>query len=595
MMRQEYPRPQFERKNWINLNGEWSFELDKEAVGQKEKWYLNPKMLSKKIQVPFVYQSKLSGVEDKSACENVWYSRNFNIEVLTETTLLHFGAVDYQASIYVNNEFVGKHIGGHTSFTFDISNYVQQGDNVLTLSVFDPLTDEGIPRGKQYWKETPESIWYTNTTGIWQTVWIEQLADVYLEKVHFTPDLDAQSVKLNIRTNRVLDDLSIRIKIQFKNQIVVDSTSNLFQAESEIQFNVLQNKIMNTVAHGAGWTWSPENPNLFDVELILMQNGKIIDEVKSYFGMRKIHIENGKIMLNNRPYYQKLVLDQGYWPKSLMTAPTDEDFIKDIQLSKEMGFNGCRKHQKTEDPRFLYHADRLGFLVWGECAAPANYHPKSVKLTVNEWDEIIQRDYNHPSIIAWTPLNESWGISEINYDKAQQHFAQSIYHFVKGQDKTRLVIANDGWEMIETDIIGIHNYTHGAANETGKYQQYIKDLSTRDNLLKATPANRNILLENCVSSNHPIMLTEFGGIAYNPKAVPEDAWGYSSATSPEEYVNDYRRTIHAIYQSEALVGFCYTQLTDVEQETNGLLTYDRQPKVDLSLIKAINDNMYMED
>lgn len=393
----------------------------------------------------------------------------------------------------------------------------------------------------------------------------------------------------------MVEDLALQIRIKFKDQLIVDTKMNLLQTETQVQFNVMQNKIMNTIAHGAGWTWSPEHPNLFDVQFILSHDNQVIDEVSSYFGMRKIHIENGKVMLNNRPYYQKLVLYQGYWPKSLMTAPTDEDFIKDIEMTKEMGFNGCRKHQKNEDPRFLYHADRLGFLVWGECAAPANYHRKAVRLTIDEWDEIIQRDYNHPSIIAWTPLNESWGVSEINYDSAQQHFAQSIYHFVKGQDTTRLVIANDGWEMIETDIIGIHNYTHGSANEKGKYQQYIKDLSTREHLLTATPANRNILLNNFVNFDQPIMLTEFGGIAYNPKAVSEDAWGYSNAGTPEEYVNDYRCTIQAIYQSEALVGFCYTQLTDVEQETNGLLTYDRQPKVDLSLIKAINDNLYMED
>lgn len=508
---------------------------------------------------------------------------------------MHFGAVDYQTDVYLNNEYVGQHIGGHTSFQFDISNFVKQGENTVVLSVYDPLTDETIPRGKQYWKAAPEGIWYTNTTGIWQTVWIEQLANVYLEKVQFTPDLDSQSVKVMIQTNCLLDDLYVALKIKFKEQIIVEAKIHLFQKETEVQFYVLQSKIMNTVAHGSGWVWSPENPNLFDVELNLIHNDILVDEVKSYFGMRKIHTENGKIMLNNRPYYQKLVLDQGYWPKSLMTAPSDEDFVNDIKMSKAMGFNGCRKHQKVEDPRFLYHADRLGFLVWGECAATANYHQRSVRLTVDEWDEIIQRDYNHPSVIAWTPLNESWGVSNIYYNEEQQHFAQSIYHFVKGQDTSRLIIANDGWEMIETDVIGIHNYSHGSEDEKGKYQQYKLDLSTREKLLNAMPANRNVLLKNFVNRDQPIMLTEFGGISYNPQMVPENFWGYSNTDSAEQFISDYNRTMRAIYQSESLVGYCYTQLTDVEQETNGLLTYNRQPKVNLSLIKEINDNMYLDN
>lgn len=589
-MKTEYPRPQFRREQWLNLNGEWEFELDLNHVGEKEDWLHNHRFADR-IIVPFAYQSKLSNVTNKTACEHVWYRKVFFLETLTERTILHFGAVDYIATVYVNKIQVGYHVGGHTSFSCDISNAVIEGENEIIVKVFDPLTDETIPRGKQFWKAKPEGIWYTNTTGIWQTVWLEQLNEQYLHRVKLTPQFDTQQLLIEPFVDNVSPDLYLRTIITFKGTMVSDTQVWLNDKGTKFSIDVLQRKIMNTNAHGNGWTWTPENPNLFDVTFELLKNNQIVDKVQSYFGMRKVHVENGKVYLNNRPYYQKLVLDQGYWPNSLMTAPNDEALIKDIELSKAMGFNGCRKHQKTEESRFYYHCDRLGYLVWEECAAPANFDFHTVTDTINEWAEIIERDYNHPSIIAWTPLNESWGVSEINYNHYQQHFAKAIYHYVKSQDITRLVIVNDGWEMLETDIIGIHNYNHGSSKEKEKYAKYLKELSSLDELLQATPANRNILVQGETYKGQPILLTEFGGIAYNPEAVSEDAWGYSNAQSPEEYLSDYERTIKAIEASTILNGFCYTQLTDVEQETNGLLTYDRNLKVPLEAIKSINDRV----
>ncbi|MBA5728432.1 glycoside hydrolase family 2 [Aerococcaceae bacterium INB8] len=590
-MRNNYPRPQFQREKWINLNGDWQIEFDYKNQGLSNKYFKQDVKFSENIEVPYVYQSKKSGLNHKKNCEVLWYKKTFTIEKLTDTTVMHFGAVDYIADVYVNEIHIGQHIGGHTSFKFDISHAIIEGENAVTVRVEDYTDREWIPRGKQYWNVQPESIWYTNTTGIWQTVWLEQINTIHVDSMKITPKLDDESVEIKPIFSELTEEMELEIIIEFKGELIVQTRSKILSTEQIFNFDVMSGKIMNKNAHGFGRTWSPEAPNLFDVTLKLFVENKLMDKVESYFGMRKIHIENDQIFLNNRPFYQKLILDQGYWPNTLMTAPEDKDFEKDIKLAKEMGFNGARKHQKVEDPLYYYYADKLGFVVWGESASPANYNTQMVPLVVNEWKEIIERDYNHPSIIAWTPANESWGISEVNYDKQQQDFLQTLYYFVKSLDQTRLVIVNDGWEMIKTDILGVHNYSHGNVDEIEKYQKYVNDISTTENLTTAMPAQRNIIVEGYEYKGQPLMLTEFGGISFNPDEVWDNAWGYTSANTKEAFLADYERVIDAIKKSQALRGYCYTQLTDVEQETNGLLTFDRRPKVDLNLIKEINEKI----
>lgn len=590
-MRNEYPRPQFVREKWVNLNGQWQFDFDYEAIGTRKQWF-NPEVkLTQTINVPFVYQADISDFADSKPSEVVWYKRELVLEKLTPVTVLHFGAVDYQADVYVNGHYVGQHIGGHTSFSFDISNFVVTGTNDITVKVTDYITTEWIPRGKQYWKPKSESIWYTNTTGMWQSVWLEQLEERYLKRVRLIPNLDHQTIEIIPEFNQVETGMKLRTLITFNGEMVVDAVVGVTHNCLAMSYEVLGQKIMHSAAHGPGRTWSPDHPNLFDVQFELLVDDVVVDRVTSYFGMRKIHVEAGVIFLNNRPFYQKLVLDQGYWPKTLMTAPSDQAFIDDIKLSKAMGFNGCRKHQKVEDPRFFYHADKLGFLVWGESASPANYQPQTVGLVIREWEEIIDRDGNHPSIIVWTPANESWGISDVNHSREQQHFMQALYHYVKSQDTTRLVVVNDGWEMLETDLIGIHNYNHGNQNETKKYARYQANLATTEQLLSSLHAGRQVMAGGYPYQNQPILLTEFGGIAYSAGQSADDAWGYTSTDTEEEFIADYQRLMDAIDKSEALHGFCYTQLTDVEQETNGLLTYDRQIKIPLEAIREMNDQI----
>ncbi|PLR76867.1 glycoside hydrolase family 2 [Bacillus sp. V3-13] len=588
--RQEYPRPQLVRKNWQNLNGVWEFVFDDDNVGTEQKWFKQTSSaFNKKINVPFAYQTKLSGIDDPAFHDVVWYKREFQIpgDWHGQRVILHFGAVDYRAWVYVNEQFVGFHEGGHTSFSFDITDSLNGGNETVVVKVEDPSTDETIPRGKQYWLEESDGIWYTRTTGIWQTVWLEAVNPSHISKLKFTPDVDHGEIKVEFEVSGDLTDKEVQFDIRFKGEQIVKDTIILNEKNNKRSFNLYNLKIFRTGFHHDGWNWTPENPNLFDVKVLLKENETTLDEIDTYFGMRKIHTENGMVYLNNRPYYQKLVLDQGYWPEGLLTAPTDEDLKKDIELSKEMGFNGCRKHQKVEDPRFLYWADQLGYLVWGECAAAPSYNENAAARLTREWIEIIERDYNHPSLVAWVPLNESWGIPNVRDNAQQQHHSLAMYHLIHSIDPTRLVISNDGWELTKTDICAIHNYNHGNKDEMEKYKKFKEDLSTRELVLASMPARRSIYANGFEHEGAPILLTEFGGIGF--KVGDEAGWGYTSVASVEDFLFDYKRIMEAVYHSQVLYGYCYTQLTDVEQEINGILTYDRKPKCSLEEIKKIND------
>lgn len=591
--RQEYPRPQLVRGEWLNLNGEWDFTFDDENIGSTKKFFKEGcTAFDKKINVPFAFQTKLSGIFDPTFHDVVWYKRNFTLDDSwgDKQVILHFGAVDYRAWVYVNEELVGLHEGGHTSFSFDVTDFLRPGEQTIVVKVEDPSTDEEIPRGKQFWIEESDAIWYTRTTGIWQTVWIEAVEKTHLSKLKFTPNLDTGDIGIEFEISGDYSNKEVDLEISFKGELVSKNTVAVLEKNNRCSFNLFNLKIFRTSFHHEGWSWTPETPNLFDVKINVREGAKVLDEVNSYFGMRKVHTENGMVYLNNKPYYQKLVLDQGYWIDGLLTAPTDEDLKKDIVLSKEMGFNGCRKHQKVEDPRFLYWADKLGFLVWGECAASPSYSNDAASRLTNEWIEIIERDYNHPSVIAWVPINESWGVPEIARNRQQQHHSQAMYHLIHSLDTTRMVISNDGWELTKSDIVAVHNYNHGNQDEVAKYEQFATDIKTAEGILASMPARRPIYANGFKFEGDPILLTEFGGIGFK---VGEDAgWGYTSVNNVEDFIADYERVMKAVYSSEILYGYCYTQLTDVEQEINGLLAYDRTPKCNLEIIKKINEGWH---
>ncbi|WP_125604932.1 glycoside hydrolase family 2 protein [Lapidilactobacillus bayanensis] len=590
LSRAEYPQPQFKREGvWKNLNGQWRFKFDDSDVGRKEKWQSKTLPDPRKITVPFVYQAPASGVNDQSQHDTVWYEREFEAGTLAtdERLILHFGAVDYFADVYVNGEYIGHHEGGDGSFAFDVTDALTQNQTQqVTVRAADLTFDETIPRGKQSWTGKSEGIWYTNSTGIWQTVWLETVNVKHIRDIKLTPDLDHTSVQINAQLSNQALGSRLHYKITFAGEVVADDqiviqTTNIIRS-----VELIQQHIFRTGFHHAGWTWTPENPNLFDVEFeLITEDDQCVDHVDTYFGLRKVSTENGMIMLNNRPYYQRLVLDQGYWSEGLLTAPTDDALKLDIELSKEMGFNGCRKHQKIEDPRFLYWADKLGYLVWEEVASVPYYSEKSASRLIDAWKEAIERDYNHPSIIMWVPLNESWGVDQIHNSQQQQHFSESLYHMVHALDTTRLVQSNDGWDITTTDVVAIHNYSHGVNKESREYQDYVETLSTREALISHAPGSWDIFAKGFSYQGQPIVLSEFGGIGFDSSR--EDGWGYTTANNAQEYLSELQRILKAVAKSKGLWGYCYTQLTDVEQEVNGLLTYSREPKADLKEINKI--------
>lgn len=570
-MREEYPRPDFCRSDWMGLNGKWDF-FDGQSV--------------KKIEVPFVCQSKLSGIGEVLKSDYVVYERTFDIpeKWKDRRIFLHFGAVDYECKVFVNNQMVGCHRGGQIPFSFDITELLTWRNENIKVEVFDWLTDETIPRGKQYWKEKPEFIWYTPSTGIWQSVWVEAVDSIHLEEIYFKPDIDEGTVKIDYRFSRETKFPCImQLKIQKDTQSVFEGEWYCSTINGTISVDVFRKKALDGSFHFTGVYWSPESPNLYDVEVKILYNRKVVDTVKSYFGMRKIEIKNGKLYLNHKPCYQKLVLDQGYWNESLITAPSDEAYKEDILRAKAMGFNGCRKHEKVEDPRFLYWADKLGFIVWEGMASFWSYTRCGVQNFINEWMEVIKRDYNHPSIIVWGMLNESWGVPGIGSDSRQASFAKSLYHMAHSFDDTRPVISNDGWENAQTDICAFHSYKHGKRNDM-KQQQFFKT-ALKDVAKMGEIVEKPLFALKEKYDGQPVMLTEFGGISMTEET---DGWGYTTV-GKEGFLEEFSRVVDAVYDSELISGFCYTQLCDVQQEMNGLLTVEHEFKFPPEKIKAVLD------
>ena len=568
--RSEHPRPDFERDNWMCLNGEWDFSLDE-------------KKFDRTIIVPFAFETELSGIGDKEFHKMVWYRKIFKLpeRMKAKRVILHFGAVDYACDLWVNGTYIREHKGGQTSFSADITEAVAADDeNVIELKVFDDYEDMEMPRGKQFWEQESRGIFYTRTTGIWQSVWIEAVEPLYLESCYITPEFDDKCVCFEYRLSRSgASAVEFSIAFEGKFAACVSAVPNGKKGMVKVQLDQTGLKSWNFEEELA---WTPETPRLFDVEIRTYDEKGVTDLVRTYFGMRKVSIDNGKFMLNNREYYQKLVLDQGYWEESLLTAPSDEAFIKDIELTKAMGFNGVRKHQKVEDPRYLYHADRLGLLVWGELGSAYLYSREYAGRMYTEWIEAVKRDYNHPCIVAWTPLNESWGVQEIKADKYQQAHCNALMYMIKSVDTSRVVIDNDGWEHTCGDLLTIHDYT-----ASGKVLK--KHFESLEAVLSLCPGRRSLFADGWSYQGQPVLLTEFGGVRYVPGTEVKHSWGYCDASSAEEFADKYAEIMKAVHESPVIQGYCYTQLTDVEAEENGLLTYQRGLKMPLEKIRAINE------
>ncbi|HWF08838.1 MAG TPA: glycoside hydrolase family 2 TIM barrel-domain containing protein [Bryobacteraceae bacterium] len=570
-----YPRPQLKRKDWLSLDGTWEFAID---AGGDCRTPDEP-LWNQRIRVPFSPETPASGIADTSFYRACWYRRTFRFAPRNagERLLLHFGAVDHHATVWINGHTACTHEGGYTSFFFDITNILSgDGDQTVVVRAEDDPADLSKPRGKQDWQLNPHSIWYPRTTGIWQTAWLERVPATYIDMIRWTPNLERWEIGFEIWTRGPQrDDLNCAVELHGAGRLLARDCYAVLAGEvhrrialSDPGIDDYRNELL----------WSPATPTLITARIRLeTPSGEIVDEVESYTALRQIGVQGEKFTLNNRPYQLRMVLDQGYWPESGLTAPDDDALHRDVELAKAMGFNGVRKHQKLEDPRYLYWADRLGLLVWEEMPSAYRFTRASVSRLTREWTEAIGRDVNHPCIVAWVPFNESWGVPDLPSTPAQRHYVQALYHLTKTLDPTRPVIGNDGWESVATDIIGIHDYDPQPSRILARYTAG----DTSRLFKREQPAGRLLSLSE-PAGDQPIMITEFGGIAFSPDVL--HTWGYSRADSAEDLANRYLGLLRAIRAIPVLAGFCYTQFADTYQETNGLLFADRTPKFPLEEI-----------
>ena len=579
-----YPRPQLVRPHWQCLNGPWRFAFDDARRFKRPSDAIE---WTHDILVPFPPEASASGIGDTGFHTTCWYQRAVDIPVSDDCVILHFGAVDYKARVWVNNELVVEHEGGHTPFWADITGALNaSGRQTITVLAEDDPLDLAKPRGKQDWLLEPHSIWYPRTTGIWQTVWLERVAATYIQKLRWTPIFDGYEIGCEIFAGGDNNaDLTVEVKLWHGENLLADDYYKLVAGEANRKIALSDPGIDDSRNE---LLWSPERPTLLQAELILRRGDVVLDTVRSYTALRSVAITRDRFMLNGRPYPLRLVLDQGYWPDSLMTAPSDAALRRDVELAKAMGFNGVRKHQKIEDPRYLYWADRLGLLVWEEMPSAYRFTTKAVTRMVREWTEAIERDYSHPCVIVWVPFNESWGVPNLTMTQAHRNAVEALYHLTKTLDSTRPVIGNDGWEASATDILGIHDYE---ADPERLEARYATTESARTLFDQRRPAGRILTLDGFPHRGQPIVLTEFGGIAFDKSQTKVGTWGYSRAMTEEAFFEQYRALLAVVNTTLLFSGFCYTQFADTFQEANGLLNADRTPKISLDRIKAATCNL----
>ncbi len=555
--RPEFPNPQFERKNWLNLNGEWDFEFDFGNSGydagmlEKTEW-------SRKIIVPFCPESELSGINYKDFIPAVWYRKKFTLgaEQLKGRVFINFGAVDYMSTVYVNGKKAGVHKGGYTSFKYEITDLVNEGENTVIVNAVDDTRSPLIATGKQSGELKSHGCHYTRTTGIWQTVWLEFTPKAYIKSFKLFPDYE----------NGTLDISAVLCgKGEFAACAFYEGR-NVACAEKSASSTV-----HITLELGEIHLWEVGNGRLYDLKLCFEG-----DEVSTYFGLRNVEMCGMKFLLNGKSVFQRLVLDQGFYPDGIYTAATDEALENDIKLSLAVGFNGARLHEKVFEPRFLYHCDKLGYLVWGEYPNwGLDYsNPEVSEIFVKEWLEAVARDFNHPAIIGWCPFNETW-----DYDGRKQHddVLRTVYRVTKALDETRPCIDTSGNFHVETDIFDVHDYDQNPETFAARYEEF-----------KNGGAIYTCFADRQKYNGEPAFVSEYGGIKWSMKQE-ENSWGYGDAPKTEkEFIERYKGLTDALLDNANMFAFCYTQLYDVEQEQNGLYTYERKAKFDPEIFRKIN-------
>lgn len=570
-----YPRPQFARTHWQSLNGKWEFEFDDAEDGLARGLYRGDIPLQDEIVVPYAYQCAASGVNVLDHHEVVWYRRTFMLisELAGGRVLLNFNAVDYEATVWVNGFLACMHTGGYTAFSADITPFLKKGENVLVVRAIDRY-DLEQPRGKQCWKKNPDRCWYHGTTGIWQNVWLEKTGEDYLERVSVQPDIDRNLIRCEAEVKYGKADI-LEVEISFRGEKVKTVRISLDGKITKFTVELMELDPVDELHY-----WTVEEPNLYDLSYRLFKGNEAIDTVEAYFGFRKIHRdEYGNIYLNNRPIYQRLILDQGYWAETDLTPPSPESLRADIEMSKQMGFNGARKHQKVEDPYFYYYADKLGFLVWGEMPSAYRFNVRETANITAQYIEVLKQLSDHPSVICFVPLNESWGVRKMLNSTEMQNFGRSMYYLTHALAPAHLVSTDDGWENLdENDILSVHDYACFGDDFPEKYRA--------ENCAELYPMLRKLWAVGTEKKKLPMLMTEFGGVALK-RDVKGEAWGYGGAEKDQSsFLVRMDSLFKGVYASD-FVGYCYTQLTDVKQEVNGLLDENHRPKMPLEEIAKI--------
>jgi len=569
--RREHPRPDFMRKDWNNLNGVWRFEVDHPdaPIGRGPK---PCEYFSRDIVVPFPPESKLSGIQRRDFINSIWYRRTFGVPKrwAGRTMLLHFGAVDYEARIWVNGMEVGHHRGGYTPFVCDVTDSISfERSNEIVVNALDDNRAHLQASGKQSSRLESYECFYTRVTGIWQTVWIEAVPRTYLRGFRLTPIGNGSRIYVEAKVGGGRGPVALKVTASLEGEAVASSEMRMPPRPTLLR-----------IGNADLRRWSPEDPVLYDLEMEVTDGDGEPDAVHSYFGIRDVSIRGDKILLNGRGRFLRLVLDQGYYPDGIYTAPSDDALRRDIKISMEMGFDGARLHQKVFEPRFLYWADRLGYLVTAEYAdwGADLSNPIAREALMGEWIEVIERDINHPSIIIWTPFNER---VFKRHDESVVDFLRRMYGITKSMDPTRPVIDSSGYVHVETDIYDIHDYEQDASAFSSHYDEFGR---TGQGLWT------NCAEESVAYDRQPVMVSEYGGTWWNPGQPSGDkAWGYGQRpTTTGEFLARYRSLTESLLSNPRISASCYTQLYDIEQEVNGLYDYDRRPKFDPREIRKIN-------
>lgn len=584
-----YPRPQLVRSAWRDLSGPWQFAFDDADEGLAQGWGSGDIPFPRMIVVPFPPESPASGLGETGHHRVSWYRRHVSADDVValghgagRRLIVRFGAVDYRADVWVGGVHVAHHEGGHTPFSAEVPQ-LSGGFDIVVRVEDDPL-DLAQPRGKQDWEPEPHVIWYHRTSGIWQTVWLESVADQHVRRLEWRPRIREAEVRLRAElAQRPAAGTRLRVVLRAGAEVVgrLEADADVLEPEIAIPLAVLRNGQAREA-----YLWSPENPVLLDARVELAAPDGTVDVVASYVGLRDVGEAYGRFLLNDRPYEVRGVLSQGYWPDSHLAAPSHDALRAEVELIKELGFTTVRVHQKIEDPRFLYWADRLGLLVWAELPSAYEFSATASTRLLAEWTEAVRRDLSHPSVVVWVPLNESWGVQDVAADPRQAELVRALRHATLALDDSRLVVSNDGWEHVRSDLLTVHDYENDAARLLATYGS-AEEFARR--LGGIGTSGRRLLVgtseEVAATAAKPVILSEFGGVSTEPRGG--ESWGYRHVDSAEHLDDHLTGLFAAVRQSEVLAGWCYTQLTDTAQETNGLADERRVPKLPAARIRAL--------